>query len=440
VAVRTTTTRVGLTTGLLVALLLVDGALIAGVAAAATLYTTQESYVSGTSRTWTLSSVHVDGLTVTGTLTVNVDPGQVVQVDIDCGAGYNQNATGTTSFASWQAGPDYGPLAVSITCAGATGAKPLALRFTYPNVSGAPVFWTVTDLSKPDVASPGYVTRAEGWSYTPGATRDIVGQVRCTPGVGSCSASSSTAAAASVYRLNYCAADVRGNGLAVAGSSYTTDVTLQEGLSCGTGANPVFYRTTISTSFSGSGSTLQPAGTVYLDWRTDASVVTQPDEDSDYGATDPDDDSVHCGLNPFCYIKAALKWAFVPGDATSEAWDSLYTTFSTRAPGSLVVAGGEWLVNLVGSWRDATGETFPMFHLPGIGDFSPMDSDPAAFGDDGHPCLGSIASPDDGCDRGAVLTAAYLFQRMCIWSFVLLALWRQAEAALGAQAAGGGGE
>lgn len=59
---------------------------------------------------------------------------------------------------------------------------------------------------------------------------------------------------------------------------------------------------------------------------------------SSVGASDPDsvDGSISCGLNPFCYIKAALKWAFVPGASTFNQWQTLKDNASNKPPFSII--------------------------------------------------------------------------------------------------------
>lgn len=58
---------------------------------------------------------------------------------------------------------------------------------------------------------------------------------------------------------------------------------------------------------------------------------------SDLGASNPDDSSgASCGLNPFCYIKAALKWAFVPSAGTFNQWQALKDNASTKPPFSII--------------------------------------------------------------------------------------------------------
>jgi hypothetical protein len=60
-----------------------------------------------------------------------------------------------------------------------------------------------------------------------------------------------------------------------------------------------------------------------------------------YGATNPSSSggTADCGLNPFCYIKSALYWAFVPSSGTMQGWQTQITTIKGQPPISLVLAG-----------------------------------------------------------------------------------------------------
>jgi hypothetical protein len=55
------------------------------------------------------------------------------------------------------------------------------------------------------------------------------------------------------------------------------------------------------------------------------------------GATNPDDPSADCGLNPFCYIKAALTWAFVPDSTKVDDAKALGSSLATVVPWGYMV-------------------------------------------------------------------------------------------------------
>jgi hypothetical protein len=59
----------------------------------------------------------------------------------------------------------------------------------------------------------------------------------------------------------------------------------------------------------------------------------------DTGALDPEDPSASCGLNPFCHIKAAMKWAFIPSESKMTEVKALDDTLASRVPFSYVAEG-----------------------------------------------------------------------------------------------------
>jgi hypothetical protein len=75
-------------------------------------------------------------------------------------------------------------------------------------------------------------------------------------------------------------------------------------------------------------------------------IGEMPDLNEKDPVKDPENDSLSCGLSMFCWMKAALKWAFVPNDA-DDAWDSLYDTASTRPPFSIVIGTVTWADDLI---------------------------------------------------------------------------------------------
>jgi hypothetical protein len=79
--------------------------------------------------------------------------------------------------------------------------------------------------------------------------------------------------------------------------------------------------------------------------------VDPNDDDSGGGDTcKSSGKSTNCGLSIICGVKAALRWAFVPGDATCEAWQDFHAELQTRAPFSVaygVVSIGDEVVEAV---------------------------------------------------------------------------------------------
>lgn len=63
-------------------------------------------------------------------------------------------------------------------------------------------------------------------------------------------------------------------------------------------------------------------------------------------AEDPDNDAA-CGLSVFCYIKAALSWAFVPPEGTWDAWDGIYADMQVTPPFSIGISGGTFIFDFI---------------------------------------------------------------------------------------------
>jgi hypothetical protein len=64
------------------------------------------------------------------------------------------------------------------------------------------------------------------------------------------------------------------------------------------------------------------------------------------GATNPDDGTSDCGLNPFCYFKSALKWAFWPSTDPATTWSAAWTSWQGHFPVNVVSAG----LGVVSGW------------------------------------------------------------------------------------------
>lgn len=77
--------------------------------------------------------------------------------------------------------------------------------------------------------------------------------------------------------------------------------------------------------------------------------------DRPHGGDATDDDGASCGFSMFCWIKAALRWAFVPGDSTRDAWESFTTNLRSRPPFSVVSGGVSFGWTFVEHVRDKFG-------------------------------------------------------------------------------------
>ncbi|MCA1706138.1 MAG: hypothetical protein LC808_23900 [Actinobacteria bacterium] len=78
-----------------------------------------------------------------------------------------------------------------------------------------------------------------------------------------------------------------------------------------------------------------------------------PSVDEGHDVTPDPETDVSCGWNMFCWIKAALKWAFVPPDLEG-AWEDFLTVTEDHIPVSLVVGVSTWLTG-AGDQLDSVG-------------------------------------------------------------------------------------
>lgn len=134
---------------------------------------------------------------------------------------------------------------------------------------------------------------------------------------------------------------VPGDGSSVVGSSPTATVapTL-------IGSTPGEYGVDATTTLSGVDATTP--------WRIEsanvpACYVTGTVSTSDAATSTPgsgasDSSGADCGLNPFCYVTAALRWAFVPDPATETAWSDRMTSIRSSPPVAFA-SGGLGFVN-----------------------------------------------------------------------------------------------
>lgn len=152
---------------------------------------------------------------------------------------------------------------------------------------------------------------------------------------------------------------------------------------------------------------------------------------STYGATDPDT-SADCGLNPFCYIKAALRWAFVPPAGAMQQWHDYADDVLQVPPFSLVSSGVPYVTSAWGYLRDN----------------GPTDGSCATLGGEGCPAHlgagGSSSDPTGGAIDIDLLSAAgdlvqdtdwlmvmYHATQGLVWIFTLHQLWGMTSASFG---------
>lgn len=58
-------------------------------------------------------------------------------------------------------------------------------------------------------------------------------------------------------------------------------------------------------------------------------------------------------INPITVIKCALRWAFMPGEATESAWASFYDNLKTRPPFSVAFGTGAYIIEMAGDIEEA---------------------------------------------------------------------------------------
>jgi hypothetical protein len=69
----------------------------------------------------------------------------------------------------------------------------------------------------------------------------------------------------------------------------------------------------------------------------------------------------------FCWIKAALKWAFWPGEATTTAWSDFYDTIANRPPFNLGIGIVNGVIDFFDNFLWREGQTFACVPVPGPG-------------------------------------------------------------------------
>lgn len=153
----------------------------------------------------------------------------------------------------------------------------------------------------------------------------------------------------------------------------------------------------------------------------------------DVGATDPDAGSggATCGLNPFCYIKAALRWAFVPGQDTATLWQATITDVQSRPPVSLVSGG----VPIVGTFLGMASDNYNtdgcnVTRVDGV-----CGPKLAPIYDNGSPGDGAVFDPLTRAgqlvqtnDKASML---YKVLTVLIWGSFLLIVWRRVSQSFG---------
>jgi hypothetical protein len=135
------------------------------------------------------------------------------------------------------------------------------------------------------------------------------------------------------------------------------------------------------------------------EWSSTLTVTTgqaNPDSGGVVPGTQPpgsDDDGSNSGsgedcwsLNPLTVLKCALRWAFVPGEATTSAWEAFKTNLESKPPFSVIGDGMGFVVSFI----EDTKNTFDAF--AGVGNHGNYGCTTVNFGPDlgsEHICIGS---------------------------------------------------
>lgn len=81
-------------------------------------------------------------------------------------------------------------------------------------------------------------------------------------------------------------------------------------------------------------------------WQAVEVATTPVDIDPPETGTDSENEGASCGLNPFCYVKSALQWAFVPNSATFVDMANTFGEFENRWPLGLLADGQDLVVTV----------------------------------------------------------------------------------------------
>lgn len=182
-----------------------------------------------------------------------------------------------------------------------------------------------------------------------------------------------------------------------------------QGNSNGVGGNANTFRLVVKTGDSTSSSVY-----CYMDITATNNGHLEPGGNPG-SATDPDD-GLHCGLNIFCYIKAALKWAFTPGAGTFNQWASFQTTLASTPPFSLIASLSSYVGNIFTGYTCSCGDAGD-YNLGGRLAIPAEDGSTADEVSGGIDFLGAIRDSADNIWWQDILT----IMRLSMWA--LFAWW-----------------
>jgi hypothetical protein len=132
----------------------------------------------------------------------------------------------------------------------------------------------------------------------------------------------------------------------------------------------------------------------------------------DAGTTE-DGQEIDCsGWDLFCWIKAALKWAFVPSTSIQESWNELFETFRSTPPFSLVFIVTDYLTEFHDMAADVVEE-----HVP----FGCVDVGEGLVGDPGTEfCL---SEQINGWADSPIAQLVRSLLHAALWAIFLRWLW-----------------
>ena len=160
--------------------------------------------------------------------------------------------------------------------------------------------------------------------------------------------------------------------------------------------------------------------------------VPDPDKDND-GVPDGESESVSCGFSMFCWIKAAMKWAFVPKTA-GQQWNELYDLLSRKPPMSIALGGIEFIGLAISQGQNTSG----------TGD--ELSGDLACAGVDGNVtdpnntmldiCADDlVAQLTSDSTVGSILAAVRRILVVMVYTFAGFQIWKRAGLAIGIMSA-----
>jgi hypothetical protein len=162
--------------------------------------------------------------------------------------------------------------------------------------------------------------------------------------------------------------------------------------------------------------------TCYATGTLSASAVGTPPQN-----TGTDNSGADCGLNPFCYVSAALRAAFVPSTDATASWSSRVDSIKTHPPVNFVLAGVGFVAQVVND-TGCNGSVSNAF-VGGCSSAGASGSEMTTLGGgQSVDLLGAAGGLAGGGGAGAALG---LIMRCLVWGVALLWMWRRVSRSFG---------